>query len=99
MMIMKEVKQYMNYKNSKENQERLMEFFEKGFSNKKLSREEKRYIKYSNKFKEKFGRNPYIAEPSGTRKQTLLAIKKCLKQDKDILDELLYPNNNENVLY
>lgn len=53
MMIMKEVKQYMNYKNSKENQEHLMELFEKDFSNKKLSREEKRYIKYSNKFKER----------------------------------------------
>lgn len=89
----------MNYKNSKENQEYLMELFEKDFSNKKLSREEKRYIKYSNKFKERFGRNPYIAEPSGTRKQTIRAIKRCLKQDKDILDELLYPNNNENVLY
>ena len=99
MMIMKEVKQYMNYKNSKENQEHLMELFEKDFSNKKLSREEKRYIKYSNKFKERFGRNPYIAEPSGTRKQTIRAKKRCLKQDKDILDELLYPNNNENVLY
>ena len=89
----------MNYKNSKENQEHLMELFEKNFSNKKLSREEKRYIKYSNKFKERFGRNPYIPEPSGTRKQTIKAIKKCLKQDKDILDELLYPNNNENALY
>ena len=44
MMIMKEVKQYMNYKNSKENQEHLMELFEKDFSNNKLSREEKRYI-------------------------------------------------------
>lgn len=99
MMIMKEVKQYMNYKNSKENQEHLMELFEKDFSNKKLSRVEKRYIKYSNKFKERFGRSPYIAEPSGTRKQTIRAIKKCLKQDKDILDELLYPNNNKNALY
>ncbi len=80
-----------------ENQEQLMELLKKNFLNKKLSREEKRYIKYSNKFKDRFGREPYIAEPSGTRKQTINAIKKCLKQDRDILDELLYPNNNENI--
>lgn len=80
-----------------ENQEQLMELLKKNFLNKKLSREEKRYIKYSNKFKDRFGREPYIAEPSETRKQTINAIKKCLKQDRDILDELLYPNNNENI--
>ena len=90
----------MNYKNSKENLEHLTELLMNDFSreNKKLSREEKRYIKYSNKFIERFGRNPYIAEPNGTKEQTIKAIKKCLKQDKDILDELLYPNN-QNVLY
>lgn len=57
---------------------------------KKLTREEKRFIKYSEKFKKRFGRNPYIAEPSGTKKATIKAIKKCLKENKDILDELLY---------
>lgn len=57
---------------------------------KKLTRKEKKFIKYSEKFKKRFGRNPYIAEPSGTKKATIKAIKKCLKEDKDILDELLY---------
>lgn len=34
----------MNYKNSKEKQEHLMKLFEKNFSNKKLSREEKNIL-------------------------------------------------------
>ncbi len=48
-----------------ENQEQLMELLKKNFLNKKLSREEIRYIKYSNKFKDRFGREPYIVEPRG----------------------------------
>lgn len=91
----------MNSKNPKEIQEQFMKQFINDLSNqnKKLSREEKKYIKYSKKFKERFGREPYIAEPSGTNQKTIKAIKKCLKLDEDILDELLYPNYNENVRY
>lgn len=58
--------------------------------NKKLSKKEKEYIKYSKIFRERFGREPYIAEPGGTREQTTEAIKICLEKNEDILDELLY---------
>lgn len=51
-----------------------------------LSKEDKEFEKYLKLFKERFGRNAYIAEPSGTKKQTIEAIKKCLKENKDILD-------------
>lgn len=60
-----------------------------------LSKEDKEFEKYLKLFKERFGRNAYIAEPSGTKKQTIEAIKKCLKENKDILDELLYPDTNK----
>lgn len=59
------------------------------------TRIERKYDKYSKKFKNKFGRDPYIAEPSGTREQTIEAIKICLKENKDILDKLLYSDSNK----
>lgn len=40
-----------------------------------LSKGDKEFEKYSKLFKERFGRNAYIAEPSGTRQQTIEAIK------------------------
>ncbi len=43
----------------------------------------------------RYGRNAYIAKPSGTRKQTIEAIKKYLKENKDIPDELLYPDTDK----
>lgn len=61
----------------------------------KLSQEDKEFEKYLKLFQKRFGRNAYIAEPSGTRKQTIEAIKKCLKENKDILDELLYPDTDK----
>lgn len=61
----------------------------------KLTQEDKEFEKYLKVFKEKFGRNAYIAEPSGTKEQTIEAIKVCLKKNKDILDELLYPNSDK----
>ena len=59
------------------------------------TRIERKYDKYVKKFKEKFGRYPYIIEPSGTREQTIEAIKICLKENKDILDKLLCPDDNK----
>ena len=32
--------------------------------------------------------------PGGSEEKTIDAIKKCLEQNKDILDELLYPDEN-----
>ena len=64
-----------------------------------LSREDKEFEKYLKLFKERFGRNAYIAEPSGTKQQTIEAIKICLDKNEDILDQLLYPNDNQELLY
>lgn len=73
----------------------IEEFISQENLNIKLTQEDKEYIKYSEKFQKRFGRSPYIAEPSGTKTQTIEAIKKCLKENKDILDELLYPDSNK----
>lgn len=62
-----------------------------------LFREDKEFEKYLKLFKERFGRNAYIAEPSGTKQQTIEAIKICVKENKDILDELLYPNTDKYI--
>lgn len=86
MMIMKEVKMdenVINYINNIENTN--------------LSEKDKEFEKYLKLFKERFGRNAYIAEPSGTKQQTIEAIKICLKENKDILDELLYPNTDKYI--
>lgn len=85
-MIMKEVKMdenIINYINNIENTN--------------LSEKDKEFEKYLKLFKERFGRNAYIAEPSGTKQQTIEAIKICLKENKDILDELLYPNTDKYI--
>lgn len=86
MMIMKVVKMdenIINYMNDIENTN--------------LFEEDKEFEKYLKLFKERFGRNAYIAEPSGTKQQTIEAIKICLKENKDILDELLYPNTDKYI--
>ena len=49
------------------------------------------FLKYSELYKEKFGKNAYIAMPSGTKEQTINAIKECLKRNEDVLDKILYP--------
>jgi len=51
------------------------------------------------KFIEQFGRRPYIACPSGSKQQTIEAMKICFEKNEDILDQLLYPEDNENFLY
>ena len=51
----------------------------------------------SEEFENKFGRKPYIPEPSGTVKQAKEAIKKCIDKNEDILDEIYYPKKD--VLY
>ena len=65
--------------------------------NTNLSKEDKEFEKSLKLFKERFGRNAYIADPSGTKQQTIEAIKICLKKNKDILDELLYPNTDKYI--
>lgn len=64
---------------------------------KPLSEEEKEFEKYCKLYEEKFGKRAYIAEPSGTKEQTINAIKICLEKNEDLLDNLLYPNATENL--
>lgn len=48
------------------------------------------FEKYSKLFEERFGEKARIAEPGGTYKQAIDAIKKCLELNENILDSLLY---------
>lgn len=63
---------------------------------KTLSEEEKEFEKYCKLYEEKFGKKAYIAEPSGTREQTINAIRTCLEQNEDLLDNLLYTKTIDN---
>jgi len=74
------------------NLEEFMSEFISESAKESLSEEEKEFEKYCKLFRERFGRNAYIAEPSGTMQKTIEAIKRCLEEDKDILDDLLFPN-------
>lgn len=56
-----------------------------------LSNIDSEFLEYSKLYKEKFGKNAYIAVPSGTKEQTINAIKECLKRNEDVLDKILYP--------
>lgn len=63
------------------------------FNDSELSEFEQEYIKYSELFREKFGRFPEIIFDSKvTKEQNLEAIKKSIEQNKDMLDEILYKN-------
>lgn len=68
-----------------------------------LSDEDKEFENYCNLYEEKFGKKAYIAEPSGSKQQTIAAIKICLEKNEDILDKLLYPSfeddSGNGVLY
>ena len=63
------------------------------FNDSELSEFEQEYIKYTELFRKKFGRFPEIIFDSKvTKEQNLEAIKKSIKQNKDMLDEILYKN-------
>ena len=44
-----------------------------------------------------FGKKAFIANPGGSKEQTIDAIKKSLIEQKDLLDEIL--NSNEQNIY
>jgi len=50
------------------------------------------FDKYCKLYEERFNKRAYIPEPSGTKEFAIECIKKCLDENKDILDELYYPN-------
>jgi len=64
---------------------------------------EDEFTKYCKLYEEKFGKKAYIAEPGGTKEQTINAIKECLKRNEDVLDKILYPtfekDMEDGVLY
>ncbi len=62
-----------------------------------LTEEEKEFEKYCNLYEERFGKKAYIAEPSGSKQQTIDAIKTCLEKNEDLLDKLLYPNYDKDM--
>ena len=64
---------------------------------KEFTEEEKEFEKYCNLYEERFGKKAYIAEPNGTMKQTINAIKTCLEIDVDLLDKLLYSSYNKDI--
>lgn len=75
---------------SKKTAEDIMNEFLDATEEYKLSNKDIEFEKYCKLYEEKFGKRAYIAEPSGTKQQTIDAIKKCLEENKDILDELLF---------
>lgn len=56
------------------------------------------YKYYSNLYFEFFGKKAFIANPGGSKEQTIAAIKKSLIEQKDLLGELLNPIE-ENIYY
>lgn len=68
-----------------------------------LSEKDKEFDKYANLYEERFNKKAYIPEPSGTKEFAIECIKKCLSENKDILDELYYDNfkkdEKNDVLY
>lgn len=75
-----------------QNLEDYMNKFIDEADNAEISKEDNEFIKYCELYKEKFGKHAYIAEPSGTKEQTIKAIKICLEKNEDLLDKLLYPD-------
>ena len=57
-----------------------------------LSEENIEFDKYAKLYEERFNKRAYIPEPSGTIEFAIECIKKCLDEDKDMLDDLYYPN-------
>ena len=70
---------------------RMEEFIENSVPQQSASLNDEEFVSLSEEFERKFGRKPYIAEPSGTVEQAKEAIKECLNKNEDILDEIYYP--------
>ena len=84
--------------NEKENKvEDFMNKVSNEYKSEELSEEDKEFEKYCKLYEEKFGRRAYIAEPNGTKRQTIEAIKICLEKNEDLLDRLLYPNLSDDL--
>ena len=75
----------------KEVKDYMMEFIEKTPEQPRTELDDE-FDKYAKLYEEKFNKRAYIPEPSGTKEFAIECIKKCLQENRDILDELYYPN-------
>ena len=58
------------------------------------------YEYYSKLYYERFKKKAFIAMPGGSKEKTIEAIKKSLEQNRDLLNEIFYPNSSDkNILY
>ena len=82
-----------------DNDDKVKSYMEMFINNQipELSGEEKEFEKYCKLYEEKFGKQAYVAEPSGTKEETIEAIKICLEKNEDLLDKILYPNFDEDT--
>lgn len=94
--IIKLLEAIKSLEKSENDLQKYMDKFIDGYKEEELSEEDKEFNKYCELYENKFGKHAYIAEPSGTKEQTINAIKICLEKNQDILDEILYPNLNTN---
>ena len=69
----------------------MMKLFEKNETQTPTPLDEE-FDKYCKLYEERFGKRAYILEPSSTKEFAIECIKKCLTENKDILDDLYYPN-------
>ena len=70
----------------------LKDYINKFIDSDIIEEKDEEFEKYCLLYKEKFGKDAYIAEPSRTKQQTIEVIKLCLKEKKDMLDKIYYPN-------
>lgn len=88
--------------NEKEREKKILEMFEK-MPEKPRTPIEKEFDEYAKLYEQRFNKRAYIPEPSGTIEFAIECIKKCLSENKDMLDELYYPNfekdMEDDVLY
>ena len=57
------------------------------------------YEYYSNLYYEKFGKKAFVANPGGSKEQTIEAIKISLEKNKDLLGNILNPECDKDTLY
>jgi len=76
----------------KKDEKNLIEEFFKGHINESNS-DNNEFAKYVELFENRFGRCPKDREPGGSEEQMIKAIKVCLEENEDILDELIFEND------
>ena len=77
----------------------MNEFIDKQLENGTNSNLDKEYEKYVNLYEEKFDKKVFIPEPGGTKEIVIFAIKESLIKNEDLLNEILYPSYQENVIF